>query len=167
VRDAKRPQIPADRIPTFEEALKLIKGRIDIYLDFKDGDRAVVANTIRDAGVTRQILIYDDVGSVAEWHRVAPELPLIVSPPDGIKTSQQLVDFAKKTGVEVLDGNWQAYSEDMVQAANRAGVRVWPDIQATEENSDYFKKVFDLGVRGVQTDHPEALIAWLNQHNLR
>src|SRR5690242_19634940 len=43
VHDLKRPQIPSDRIPTFTETLQLINGRLNIYLDFKDGDRLVVA----------------------------------------------------------------------------------------------------------------------------
>jgi glycerophosphoryl diester phosphodiesterase len=167
VRDAKRPQIKPDRVPTFEDALSLIKGRINIYLDFKDGDRAVVAKAIHDADVTGQILVYDGVDAVEEWHRVAPELPLIVSPPDELKTPKELVDFARKKGIEVLDGDWGAYSSAMIDAATRAGVKVWPDIQAAEENGNYFENVVRLGVTGVQTDHPETLISWLKEHNLR
>ena len=166
VRDIKRPQIPRDRVPTFEEALGLIKGRINIYLDFKEGDRAAVAGVIRGIGAAHQILIYDGLDWVGEWHRVAPELPLIVSPPDDLKTPQQLVDFARRHGIEVLDGNWKTYSREMVEAANRAGVQIWPDIQAAHEDSDYFKKVLDFGFSGVQTDHPEALINWLKQNKL-
>ena len=167
VRDTKRPNIPTDRVPTFEEALNLIKGRLNIYLDFKEGDRAVVAQAIRDLGVSHQILVYDGLDAVAEWHRVAPELPLIVSPPDTARSPQQLIDFARKNRIEVLDSNWRAYSSDIVQAAEQAGVRVWPDIQTAQETDDYFKKVLDLGVHGAQTDHPEALIAWLKQHSRR
>jgi glycerophosphoryl diester phosphodiesterase len=106
VRDLRRPQLANDRIPTFAEALQLIKGRLNIYLDFKEGDRLVVARAIRDAGVARQILVYDDVEAAPEWRRVAPELPLIVSPPDDVKTPEQLVRFAKEHQIEVLDGSW-------------------------------------------------------------
>src|SRR5260221_271299 len=81
VREVKRPQIPPDRVPTFNEALAAIKGRINLYLDFKAGDLATVARTIREAGVTRQVLVYDDADSMEEWRHVAPELPLIISPP--------------------------------------------------------------------------------------
>ena len=167
VRDKNRPQIPADRVPTFEESLVLIKGRINIYLDFKDGDRAAVAKAIRDADVTRQILIYDGIDSVPEWHRVAPEMPLIISPPDNLKTPEEFVEFAKKNRVEVLDDSWKTYSREIVTAANQAAVRIWPDIQNGNENAAYFETVLALGVTGAQTDHPEALIAWLNEHNLR
>jgi glycerophosphoryl diester phosphodiesterase len=167
VRDLKRPQISPDRVPTLPEILALIKGRLNIYLDFKDGDRAAVARAIRDAGVTRQILVYDDVEAVTEWRRVAPDLPLIVSPPDTARTPVKLLEFARKHHVEVLDGSWDGYSREMVASAQAAGIQVWPDIQRGREDGEYFAEVMKPGFSGVQTDHPEELIAWLIQHYLR
>jgi glycerophosphoryl diester phosphodiesterase len=167
VRDLKRPQIPTDHLPTFDEALAAIKGRINMYLDFKEGDRAVVAKAIRQAGVTKQILVYDDADSAEEWRRVAPELPLIISPPESAKTPQQLSSFVSKLGVEVLDGPWKGYSREMVEAAKQVGARTWPDIQNAQEDRTYFEKVIALGFTGAQTDHPEELIAWLTQQHRR
>ena len=167
VRDLKRPQIPADRVPSFDEALVAIKGRINVYLDFKEGDRAAVARTIRTAGVTKQVLVYDDADSVGEWRRVAPELPLIISPPKDAKSAKTLASFVSKVGVEVLDGSWKGYSREMVEAAKRVGVRTWPDIQGPLEDAAYFEKVIAVGFTGVQTDHPEELIAWLTQQHRR
>lgn len=167
VRDLKRPQIPADHVPTFDEALVTIKGRMNVYLDFKEGDRGAVAKAIRDAGVSKQILVYDDADSVMEWRHAAPELPLIVSPSQDGKTPQQLASFVSKLGVEVLDGSWKGYSREMVDAAKRAGAQVWPDIQSAREDAAYFDKVIALGFTGVQTDHPEELIAWLAQQHRR
>jgi glycerophosphoryl diester phosphodiesterase len=167
VRDKKRPEIAVDRVPTFEEALAAIKGRVHMYLDFKAGDRAVVTKMIRDAGVSRQILIYDEVESVAEWRRVAPELPLIVSPPETLKTAAELLKFIKESGVEVLDGSWEFYSREMVEAAQAAGTRVWPDIQDGQEDAEYFAKVIARGFSGAQSDHPRDFIAWLQKQNRR
>jgi glycerophosphoryl diester phosphodiesterase len=121
VRDSRRPQIAPDRIPTFSDALGAIKGRINIYLDFKAGERAAVSKAIRDAGVTKQVLVYDGVEAVEEWRRVAPELPLIISPPEDAKTPQQIANFISKYGVEVLDGSWKGYSREMIEAGKRAG----------------------------------------------
>jgi glycerophosphoryl diester phosphodiesterase len=167
VRDLKRPQIPPDHVPTFNEALATIKGRINIYLDFKAGERGVVAKAIRDAGVTKQILVYDDTESVEEWRRVAPELPLIVSPPQDAKTPQQLANFVSKYGIEVLDGSWKGYSREMVEAAKRVGARTWPDIQSAHEDTHYFETIIALSFTGAQTDHPEELIGWLAQQHRR
>lgn len=165
VRDLKRPEIPPDRIPTLDEVLSLAKGRIHLYLDFKSGDRATVAAAIRDAGVERQVLVYDDVRNVPEWHRVAPELPLIVSVPDNMKAPKDLIDFARKTAVQVLDGDWSDYTSDMVTLAQAAGIKVWPDIQDGSETPEYYAKVLKLGFSGAQTDHPERFIAWLKEQS--
>jgi glycerophosphoryl diester phosphodiesterase len=167
VRDTRRPQIPPDRVPTFEEVLATIKGKVNVYLDFKAGDRATVTKMIRDAGVTRQILIYDEVESIPEWHQVAPELPLIVSPPESIKTPAGLVEFVKQSRVEVLDGSWDFYTKEMVEAAQAGGARVWPDIQDGRENAEYFAKVMARGFSGAQSDHPHDLIEWLKSQNRR
>jgi glycerophosphoryl diester phosphodiesterase len=152
---------------SFDEALVTIKGRINVYLDFKEGDLAAVARAIRDAGVIKQILVYDDADSVGEWRRVAPELPLIVSPPQDAKTPEQLARFISKLEVEVLDGSWKGYSREMVEGAKKVGARTWPDVQSAREDAAYFEKVIALGFTGVQTDHPEELIAWLTQQHRR
>ncbi len=167
VRDVRRPEIPPDRIPTFNETLGVIKGRINIYLDFKEGERAAVAKAIRDAGVTKQVLVYDDVESIEEWRRVAPELPIIVSPPTDAKTPQQLANFVSKYGIEVLDGPWKGYSREMVEAAKKVGARTWPDIQTAHEDPNYFERIVALGFTGAQTDHPEEFIDWLMKQHRR
>jgi len=140
---------------------------VNVYLDFKEGDRAEVARKIRDAGVVRQVLVYDEIEAVPEWRKVAPELPLIVSPPETIKTAGALVSFSKRLGVEVLDADWDQYSKEMVAAAENAGIKVWPDIQGREESPAYFMKVLALGFSGVQSDNPERLIAWLKEQKRR
>ena len=55
VRDRRLTQVPPSRIPKFTEALRACHGRIRIYLDFKDGDRAETAKLIREAGCERDV----------------------------------------------------------------------------------------------------------------
>ena len=118
-------------------------------------------------GVAHQILVYDGLESVSEWHRVAPELPLIISPPDDAKTAKELTDFGSKNRIEVLDSSWEGYSSEIVAAAKNTGVKIWPDIQNQREDGSYFEKVIRLGFTGVQTDHPEELISWLKATHKR
>jgi glycerophosphoryl diester phosphodiesterase len=167
VRDPKRPQIPPDRIPTFGEVLNLLPGgRLNIYLDFKEGDRAAVARAIREPGLVGRFLIYDDAAAVGEWKRLLPDVLVITSPPEGIKTPDELVRFARSNRVDVLDGEWTFYSREMVEAAEKAGVKVWPDIQREAETPDYFVKVLERGFTGAQTDHPHELVEWLQKRAL-
>ena len=169
VQDPQRPQIAPDRVPTLNEALELAKGRLNLYIDFKDGDRPAVARIIREAKVMGHILIYDRAKHADEWRRCLPEAPLILSPPDETKTVKELADFVQQTQAEVVDGDWTLYSSEMVRAAQAVGAQVWPDVDVERGPAleECFRKVVMLGLRGVQTDCPEELVAWLKQRGLR
>jgi glycerophosphoryl diester phosphodiesterase len=164
----ERPELPSSRIPSFEEALERCHNRIHIYLDFKEGDRQEVTGLIHRAGMDHQVLVYDGVEAIAEWRAVAPEFPLIVSPPDAAAASPDaLKEFLKRHPVEVLDDDWSGWTTETVRTAETAGSRVWPDIQQREESSAHWTKVLEVGFKGVQTDHPRELIAWLKARNRR
>ncbi|MCC7377124.1 MAG: glycerophosphodiester phosphodiesterase family protein [Verrucomicrobiales bacterium] len=168
LRDATKPAAEWQTVPTFEEALAACKGRISIYLDFKDGDPTLILHSIRQADMARRVLVYCSNDKIATWHAAAPELPLIVSPPENLgKNPAGLVQWAKTQSVEVLDGSWDDYSIEAVQAAQQAGVRVWPDIQDGKENPEYWKRVVALGFSGVQSDHPIDLARWLKESGRR
>lgn len=168
VIDRRRTELPADRMVTLTEVLAVCRDRIHIYLDFKDGDRAEVGRLIREAGMTGRVLVYCGANDIRTWRKAAPALPMIVSPPEGIASNPgKLAAWVKKTRVEVLDGSWTSYSAAAVAAAEKAGARVWPDIQGSQENPEYWEKVVSLGFTGVQTDKPGALIGWLVERQRR
>ena len=47
-----------ERIPTLEEALRLARGRINLYLDCKDVDPKRLADDVLAAGMGRQVVVY-------------------------------------------------------------------------------------------------------------
>ncbi|MBL9136046.1 MAG: glycerophosphodiester phosphodiesterase family protein [Verrucomicrobiales bacterium] len=168
LRDTNTPTAAPERVPSFEEALAACRGRINIYLDFKDGDPAQLLRSIHHADMTRRVLVYCSNDKITHWHDAAPELPLIVSPPNHLgKSPTGLVDWAKAQRVEVLDGSWDHYSPEAVQAAQAAGIRIWPDIQDGKENPEYWQRVLALGFSGVQSDLPVPLASWLKTKGRR
>lgn len=168
VQDRSLTNVPPSRIPSFDEVLKVCHNRINIYLDFKDGDRAEVAAMIRNAGMAKQVLVYDGVEKVPAWRKAAPEFPLIVSPPDEAAASPAAIEaFLKDHPVEILDDNWSGWNVATVRRAKELGSPVWPDIQSRTENPAYWQKVLAIGFDGVQTDHPKELIEWLKLHDRR
>jgi glycerophosphoryl diester phosphodiesterase len=65
-----------------------------------------------------------------------------------------------------LDGGWKEYTKEMVQYATDQHIPVWPDIQGKDEDKDWDTAIA-LGFRGLQTDHPAALIKYLSEKGLR
>lgn len=165
VADKNKPTKKTYRVPTFAEILKAAKGKINIYLDFKDADVTETYRLIREAGMEKQVVVYvNKIPQYKEWRKTAPGMPLITSVIEEVKNKEQLTFFLGQGTIEVLDN---IYDREMVAAANDNGVAVWLDVQSDNEGADDWNQALQKGIQGMQTDHPEALIAYLNKNGLR
>lgn len=160
-----RPAKRIYRIPTFADVLKVCKGKINIYLDFKDADVTETYRQIREAGMEKQVAVYvNGIQQYEEWRNTAPGIPLITSAVEEVKNKDQLAFFLSQGTIEVLDN---INDKEMVATANDNGVAVWLDAQGDHEGPDEWKSALQKGIQGIQTDNPEALIAYLNKSGLR
>jgi glycerophosphoryl diester phosphodiesterase len=75
--------------------------------------------------------------------------------------------FFKRVQMEILDGDFDQYTEDMVKDATQTGHLVLPDIQRPGENAALWEQAIQKGIRGLQTDHPADLIGYLVMKQLR
>jgi len=156
-----------ETIPHFESCLQHCQGKINIYLDFKNADVRQTFTMLKKYHFENSVLVYINAAQqYTEWRKWAPEIPLIVSLRNDVKTADQLSDFLKKYPAEVLDGNFTEYTREMVDRAKALGVRVWPDIQSEKEMNNW-PKALDTGFDGLQTDHPQRLIQWLQYKGVR
>ena len=168
VRGLGPPGARASRIPLFEEALARCHGRIDIYLDFKDGDPAQVTALIRKAGMERHVLVHDRASHAPAWRAAAPELPMILTPPDAATgDAQALRAFLEENRPEVIDDDWAGWTAEKVQMAEGLGARVWPNIEEQDEGPSQWARLAEKGIKGVQSDRPRQLIAWLIREQRR
>ena len=86
VSDKTNPDFGIHTIPTFSEALSLCKGRIHIYLDFKDADVRIAWEIIKSAGMEKSLVVYvNSEMQYKSWRSIAPDIPLMVSLPDSVK----------------------------------------------------------------------------------
>ena len=165
VADKNKPTKKTYRVPTFAEILKAAKGKINIYLDFKDADVTETYKQIQEAGMEKQVVVYiNKIPQYKEWRKTAPGMPLITSVIEEVKNKEQLTFFLGQGTIEVLDN---IYDREMVAAANDNGVAVWLDVQSDHEGADDWNQALQKGIQGMQTDYPEALIAYLNKNGLR
>jgi len=152
-------------IATLESALFLCKDRINIYLDFKDADVLSVFKAIRDAKVEKNILVYiNNLDDYVAWRKIAPHMPLISALPEVLKDYNEINAFQKAM-------NWQAMDDvqdgAMIAFLKTLDLPVFLDAQGKDEGEYKWLQIIHKGVRGIQTDKPEALIEFLKKHNLR
>ncbi|MBB5647167.1 glycerophosphodiester phosphodiesterase family protein [Pedobacter cryoconitis] len=151
-------------LPSFMEALKACKNRINIYLDFKQADVAQAYEQIKAAGMEKQVLVYiNKAEQYKAWRAVAPQMPLMSGLPRQIK-KEELSTFLDKIPLEATDN---ISDPALVAALKESGLSVFLDVQMADEDPVKWKVAMDKGVQGVQTDHPEALLRYLKTNHLR
>lgn len=155
------------RVPAFEEILKLCKDKIYIYIDFKNASAAATYTMLKKYGMEKQVLVYiNSIQQFIDWRHIAPDMPLMFSMPGNVKDVAGMKSFIDQVKPDIMDGSWKEYTKEMVQFAGGQNIPVWPDIQGKDENLDWDKAIA-LGLKGLQTDHPAALIKYLEEKGLR
>ncbi len=149
------------RVPTFREVLNVCKGRMNIYLDFKDADVEETYRQIEAAGMEKQVVVYlNKPEQYKQWKKAAPAMPLMSSLPDGIKTPEQFRQFLEQAQLEVLDN---VYDTALQAVAREKGIALWLDVESADEGPVLWDKALAWNIQGLQTDHPEALVAYLQK----
>lgn len=153
------------KIPTFSEALKACKGKINIYLDFKDADAEQAYQQIVGKGMEKSVLVYlNGKGQYEAWRKTAPQMPLMGRLPENVKTREELKTFLNTTSLKAVD---KASGTELLAALKAEGISIFLDAQSKDENPAKWKALMHEEVQGLQTDHPEALITYLNQNGWR
>ncbi|ASU33028.1 glycerophosphodiester phosphodiesterase [Mucilaginibacter xinganensis] len=168
VRVKSKPDTATYRIPTFEQILKLCRNKIYIYIDFKEADAAATLALLKQYHMERQVLIYINKASqITDWRKTDPAMPLMLSTPDSVKDAAGMKKFIDTWHPDVLDGNYDTYNSQMLELAATLKIPVWPDAQGPQEGPLVWDKAIALGLKGVQTDNPPALIKYLKSKGLR
>ncbi len=168
VADKAHPEWAKESIPTFAEVLQLCKGKIYIYLDFKDASVPATIVLLKKYRMEKSVVVYINTEEqYREWKRLVPDMPLMLSLPDNVKNAQGVSEFLSTTEVDILDGSYEDYTPEMVKAAMAKNVPVCPDIQSTHEGPEEWGSALSKGFKGLQTDHPKLLIAYLKKEGLR
>lgn len=168
VRDKDHPEWGLHSVPTFTQVLEHCKGKMNVYLDFKDAPVKKTYESIKAFGMERSVVVYINAEEqYTEWRRVAPHIPLMISLPDTIHDLGTLRNYLEKVDAEILDGSFTEYSKEMVDLIHKMGRQVWADVQQKNENEQQWSAALSTGMDGLQTDHPQALIAYLKQERDR
>jgi glycerophosphoryl diester phosphodiesterase len=140
----------------------LCKNKINIYLDFKMASVKKVWEQIQKSGMQHQVIVYPNtIDQYKQWQQIASQVPIITSVPEAYLTDDKLTQFFTNTKVSVVDN---LYQPNLIKIAQQLGVKVWLDVEGTNENETVWDKYVKMGIDGLQTDKPEQLISYLKKH---
>ncbi len=168
IREKQHPEWGFHTLPTFKEVLNLCKGKINIYLDFKEAPVDLAYKEIVEAGMEHNIVVYINAPQqFKDWRKIAPEMPLMISLPKAVKTKQEMIQLIDTYKMDILDGNYDEYNTETVLATQQRKIPIWADIQAADEGEERWERAINLGIKALQTDRPKALIDFLKMKGIR
>jgi glycerophosphoryl diester phosphodiesterase len=143
------------QIPSFEEILVLCKGQIGIYLDLKDAPVKPLMKLIKKHDMEDRIIWYCGPN---EHDEVKKRSKKCVSMPDP-GPEKNLAKIIERFEPTLIASTWKNYSKSFVQTCHDAGAMVIVD----ESDPSCWDECVAWGSDGIQTDHPEKLIAYLKE----
>ncbi len=154
---------PGETVPTLAEALRECRGKIHVYLDHKEAAVPEVLAALSRARMPAQVVVYAGVETLLEWKRRAPHIPVMPSLPREYRVPGGISRFLTILPAEVLDGNQREWTPTLVREAHAAGVKVYVDALGENDQPAGFRRALEMGVDGIQTDHPDQLLAVLQE----
>ncbi|MEW6063296.1 MAG: glycerophosphodiester phosphodiesterase family protein [Nanoarchaeota archaeon] len=161
-RDIRRLGVGGEKIPTPEEAVKLIKNKVGIIIELKDrGCEKKIVNLIRKNNLKNVIVVSFDKKIIKTIKKIDKALRtgLIFSmyPFNHHRVRRLVYDPIKSTskiGADEIFYYYRYTTKKLVKMAHDNGfkINVW-----TIDNTRMMKKFIEMGVDGVATNRPNLL----------
>lgn len=156
------------QIPTFEEILTLCQGNIGIYLDLKEADPKVLIPIIKKYHMQEAIVWYLPASAHNELMAIKANCPeCLIMPDPGPKKNINKV--LKGYSPKYMASDMDHISKSFVKKLHSKEVKVFVDDDEDDPKKwqKEWQKLLKLGVDGIQTDQPEALIKFLSSQENR
>lgn len=161
------PEFAGERVPTLREALRNIKGRAAVDIDFKSGPD-------NSAELITQILDEEgfDDGSlvtifVRAWHyRKMKPLPARYVLRPHFQSAALTAAAAHEDGVEIVGLRRRNFSFAAARAIADNGVTLFSNVMGRDDNSRGFDDSLRAGARFIQTDRLDLLVPYLKERGL-
>jgi len=154
------------RIPTFDEALETCRNRIKVYLDLKGAPVPSVIKVLDEHRMIPDTVVYSWIGALMEIKRLRPDLAVMPGPDAWLRLPGLAALIVRTLPAEVIDSNIVDWTKERVDEVHEAGGMVFVDTLGAKDNREGMIEGIEMGVDGIDTDHPDILLDVLDQLGL-
>ena len=165
IRDTRFASLGTHHVPTLAELVNAVGRRAGFYIDTKDVHPAALKRVLRDPQVIAKSFAYISTDEASLWKKHIPELRLMATAPDDVRTPKQMRDFVTKFQLSALDGPL-TLTKEQIAVATEMGVVFIPDTLTLTEGPEIWSDVIARGAAGIQTDRPTALLGFLRTRGI-
>jgi glycerophosphoryl diester phosphodiesterase len=143
------------QILTLEETLKLARSRINLYLDCKQINPATLVKAILDAGMEKQVIVFDSLESLERVKKAAGGDKIALMPKWRADREERIVAL----GVAAVEINAADVTLDRCKYFHNQGIKVQAKVLDQEDRAEVWDRMILAGVDWLQTDLAEEIIA--------
>jgi glycerophosphoryl diester phosphodiesterase len=154
------PQFAGTKVPSFDEALQLARGRIGVYVDCKDIAAADLVAALSKTDMLNhpeQVVIYGGAEFLKHVLALCPTLKVMPEADDAATLRKLLAEL--KPRVFAFDA--RDFKDDVIEVARQAKVDIYVDRLGSADNAPGWQDAVDRGATGIQTDRPAELAQYL------
>jgi glycerophosphoryl diester phosphodiesterase len=153
------PQFAGVKIPTFDQALDLARGKIGIYVDVKNASAQDLVTHIDGHGMTDHVVIYCKLDLARKILELNPRLKVM---PESrtVENVGLLVEQLHPKVIAYSAGDW---TPEIIQAAKDARALIYVDRMGNTDAPEGWQSAIDAGADGIQTDRPGPLVEYLRE----
>ncbi len=140
-------QVP---LPTLDEFLAAVRGKIDLYVDAKVIPVDALAEALERHQVADRAIVYQSADYLAQLVAKNPKIRAL--PP--LSRSDGLPAILAKLKPYAVDVDWNILSRDLIQQCHQAGVLVFSDAMDGHETLADYRQAIEWGIDVIQTDTP-------------
>ena len=144
----------AVRVPSLDEFLGVVAGKVDLYFDAKAIAPAALAAALERHNVVARTIVYGGPGYLAQLKAVNPRIRLL--PP--LHRPEDLDALAAQLQPYAVDASWDILSRELIARCHAKGVKVFSDALGKHEHIEDYRRAMDWGIDLIQTDHPLRLL---------
>lgn len=156
------PQFAGTKVPTFDEILDFVRGRMGIYLDAKQISATDIVASLERHGMENHCVVY---GSIELLKRIAALKPAIKVMPEAVSVPV-LHMLVEQLRPRVIAFDARDFYDDIIAAARRTKADIYVDRFGPVDNPAGWQNAIERGATGIQTDRPAELVRFLRSKGL-
>lgn len=161
------PEFAGERVPTLREALRNIKGRAAVDIDFKAGPQnsaELIARILDEEGFDdgSLVTVFVRAGNYRKMKRL-PQ-PYLLRP--HFRNASMTAEAARQDGVEVMGLRRRSFSFAAARAIADNKLTLFSNVMGRDDNERGFSDSLRAGARFIQTDRLDLLVPYLKERGL-
>ena len=154
----KAPEFAGTKVPTFDEALELARGKIGVYVDVKQVSAKELVRHIEEHGMVDQVVIYS--GRISkEIQELNPKLKIM---PESVSVPV-VENIVASLHPKVIAFSASDFTPDIIGIVKRSSAEIYVDRMGATDNPAGWQAAIDAGADGIQTDRPGELVKFLRE----